>query len=446
MAAAARSGGLRSCSRGRPGGRVRVATRGFRGAVCAASGLNPNVAKLRPSKTVALTDLARELQAEGRDVVSLTAGEPDFDTPGDVARAGVRAIEEGKTHYAPNAGTAGLRAAVARKLREENGLHYQDSEVVVSNGAKQSIWQAVLACCGPGDDVLIPAPYWTSYPEMARLAGANPVIVDTTPADGYKLTPESLRAALTPNSRVLILCTPSNPTGAVYTEGELRALADVVLSHDRLLVLSDEIYEHVLYAPATHVSFGALGDDVFQRTLTVNGFSKAFAMTGWRMGYLAAPQPFATATARIQSQTTSGASSIAQEAAVAALDLGPRGGPVVAEMVAAFEKRRDYCVRRIAEMRADRIALDYGVPPGAFYLLPNISGSFGCTHRPSGERIENCDDFCRALLSQTDPGGLAVVPGDAFGSDTTLRISYAASDELLASAMDRLARFVDDLA
>lgn len=407
--------------------------------------LNAFVASLKPSKTVALTDLARELQNDGKDIVSLTAGEPDFDTPPSVAHAGIQAIKSGVTHYAPNAGTAALRSAIVRKLQTENNLTYAPSEIVVSNGAKQSIWQAVLATCGAGDDVIIPAPYWTSYPEMARLAGANPVVVETTAADGYKLTPDTLRSVLTPSSRVLILCTPSNPTGAVYSEDELRALADVVLSHDRLLVLSDEIYEHVMYAPATHVSFGALSEEAYERTMTVNGFSKSFAMTGWRMGYIAAPQHFATACARIQSQTTSGASSIAQEAAVAALELGPRGGKVVEEMVAAFLKRRDYCVRRLSEMPSNRISLDYGIPPGAFYLLPTISGSFGCKHLPSGEIIKDADDFCRGLLSQSDPGGLAVVPGDAFGSADTLRISYAASDELLEQAMDRLARYVSDL-
>jgi len=301
--------------------------------------LNPRVAALKPSKTVALTDLATSLRQQGVDVIGLAAGEPDFNTPKSVAEAGQKAIEDGVTRYSPNAGTLELRTAICKKLQEENGLTYAPDEIVVSNGAKQSIWQSVLACCGEGDEVIIPAPYWVSYTEMVRLAGATPVVVDTLPEEGYMLTPEKLMAAMTDKSRMIILCTPSNPTGAVYSRGALEELAEVVADHPRLLVMSDEIYEHIIYPPAEHHSFGTL-PGMFERTLTINGFSKAFAMCGWRMGYVAAPRHFAKACNIIQSQCTSGPSSIAQKAALAAMNLGPGGGSDVEAMRAEYQKRR----------------------------------------------------------------------------------------------------------
>ena len=288
--------------------------------------LNPLVASLKPSKTMALTDLARTMRESGIDVIGLAAGEPDFDTPDEIVEAGIEALRDGFTRYTPNTGTSNLRKAICRKLQQENGIAYTPEEIVVSNGAKQSIWQAVLATCCPGDEIIIPAPFWVSYPEMAQLAGAKPVIVDTTPEENFLLTAQKLRAAITPRSRMLILCTPSNPTGSVYPKEALEAIADIVRDHPRLLVLSDEIYEYIVYEPARHHSFAAL-PGMWERTLTVNGFSKAYAMTGWRLGYLAAPKHFASAAASIQSQSTSGASSIAQQAALTALGLGPHGAP-----------------------------------------------------------------------------------------------------------------------
>jgi aspartate/glutamate/aspartate-prephenate aminotransferase len=349
-----------------------AAAAGAGGAPAFDAAINPRVAALRPSKTMALTDLALSLKAQGVDIIGLAAGEPDFDTPPPVVAAGVEALRTGLTRYTPGPGTPALRAAIAKKLREENGLDYAPEEVVISNGAKQAVWQALFAACAEGDEVLIPAPYWVSYPEMARLAGAAPVILDTTAAEGFLLSPEKLEAALTPRSRLLILCSPSNPSGAVYPRAALEALAAVVARHPRLMVLSDEIYEYIVYPPAEHVSFGTL-PGMRARTLTVNGFSKAYAMTGWRLGYLAAPHAFASAAAVIQGQTTSGASSIAQHAGLAALTLGRRGGAPVAEMVAAFRARRDYVAARLAVLPGVALA----PPDGAFYVLPDFSAYVG---------------------------------------------------------------------
>lgn len=302
----------------------------------------------------------------------------------------------------------------------------------MSNGAKQAIAQVVQAVCGPGDEVLIPAPYWVSYPEMARLAGATPVVLSTSPVDGFVLSPEALEAALTPASRLLILCTPSNPTGCVYPPAALAALAAVVARHPRLMVLSDEIYEHIIYPPAVHASFAAL-PGMWPRTATVNGFSKAFAMTGWRLGYVAAPSWVATACAAIQGQTTSGASSVAQRAGVAALGLGKAGGAPVAGMVAAFRARRDYVASRIAAWPGAVMPL----PDGAFYALPHLGAYTGPTARAPGYEgpIETTDDLCAYLLRTSL---VALVPGEAFGAPGTVRLSYAASDEVLRTALDRV--------
>jgi aspartate/glutamate/aspartate-prephenate aminotransferase len=394
--------------------------------------LNPRVAALKPSKTMALTDLATSLKEQGVDIIGLAAGEPDFDTPAPIIEAGIDALKKGITRYTPNTGTSALRQAICSKLESENGLKYAANEVVVSNGAKQSIWQALLATCAEGDEVIIPAPYWVSYPEMARLAGATPVIVDTTSQDGFLMSPEKLEAALTPRSRLLILCTPSNPSGAVYPLETLQAIAKVVEKHPRLLVLSDEIYEYIVYPPAKHYSFGTL-PNMFDRTLTVNGFSKAFAMTGWRLGYLAAPKHFATAAGVVQSQSTSGASSIAQHAALAALSMGTHGGPLVQEMVESFKERREYVVKRFREIPGVMLA----EPEGAFYALPDVADLIG--PGASGKNfgpVEDVDAMARYLVEKAN---VALVPGDAFGAPTCIRVSYAASMETLEKALNRIA-------
>eukprot|EP00891_Asterochloris_glomerata_P001876 jgi/Astpho2/1876/fgenesh1_pm.00038_%23_19_t len=393
--------------------------------------LNPRVAALKPSKTMALTDLARSMRESGADVIGLAAGEPDFDTPGPILEAGIEALRRGHTHYTPNTGTAALRQAICHKLQSENQLQYSPDEVVVSNGAKQSIWQAVLATCSPGDEVIVPAPFWVSYPEMASLAGASAVIVETNADQGFLLSAEQLEAALTPNSRLLILCSPSNPTGAVYSKEHQRALADVVAAHDRLLVLSDEIYEHIIYPPAQAHSFAAL-PGMWERTLTVNGFSKAFAMTGWRLGYLAAPRHFAKAAAAIQSQSTSGASSIAQHAALTALGMGMRGGEPVHQMVQAFQQRKDLVTRELQQIPGVRLK----PPDGAFYAFPEVSDLFGQGIEAQGfGPVPDVDALCRYLLQEAQ---VAVVPGDAFGKADCLRISYAASQQQLEEAMRRV--------
>jgi bifunctional aspartate aminotransferase and glutamate/aspartate-prephenate aminotransferase len=380
---------------------------------------------------MALTDLATSLREQGVDVISLAAGEPDFPTPVPVVEAGIEALRTGITKYTPNTGTSALRAAICRKLEEENGLKYAPNEIVVSNGAKQAIWQALLATCSEGDEVLIPAPYWVSYPEMARLAGAEPKIITTTASDDFLVSPEKLRAALSPRSRLLILCTPSNPSGAVYTPQALEALAEVVASHPRLLVLSDEIYEYIVYPPSRHVSFGAL-PGMFERTLTVNGFSKAYSMTGWRLGYLAAPRPFSLPAAVVQSQTTSGASSIAQHAALAALEMGRHGGPLVADMVGAFRRRRDFVVKELQSVPGIVLA----PPQGAFYVLPDVSAFVGAGAEAQGYgAVADVDALARYLVEKAN---VALVPGDAFGAPSCLRLSYAASMEVLIEAMGRI--------
>tara|TARA_B110000977_G_scaffold164329_1_gene210747 strand:+ start:495 stop:1682 length:1188 start_codon:yes stop_codon:yes gene_type:complete len=383
---------------------------------------------------MALTDLARSMKESGLPVIGLAAGEPDFDTPDAIVEAGCTAIRGGKTRYSPNTGTAELRAAICDKLLNENGLSYKPLEIVLSNGAKQSVAQGVIATCGPGDEVIVPAPFWVSYPEMCRLAGAEPVIVQTTAEDGFLLDAEVLKKTLTPNSRLLILCSPSNPSGAVYSEEALIAIADVIRDHPRLLVLADEIYEHIMYPPAKHVSFASL-PGMRERTMTVNGFSKAFAMTGWRLGYLAAPEHFAKATASIQSQTTSGPSTISQEAGLAALALGPCGGEPVATMVAAFLKRRDYVVDRFLKMRPEGdIKLD--TPQGAFYVFPDVSAIVGeNVNAKDFGIVKDGDELCRYLLEKAQ---VALVPGSAFGNPECIRLSYAASDDTLKEALDRI--------
>ncbi|KAL5175662.1 Bifunctional aspartate aminotransferase and glutamate/aspartate-prephenate aminotransferase [Glycine soja] len=393
--------------------------------------LSPRVNAVKPSKTVAISDHATALFQAGVPVIRLAAGEPDFDTPAPIAEAGINAIREGYTRYTPNAGTMELRQAICRKLKEENGISYTPDQVVVSNGAKQSIAQAVLAVCSPGDEVIIPAPFWVSYPEMARLADATPVILPTLISDNFLLDPKLLESKITERSRLLILCSPSNPTGSVYPKELLEEIARIVAKHPRLLVLSDEIYEHIIYAPATHTSFASL-PGMWDRTLTVNGFSKAFAMTGWRLGYIAGPKHFVAACGKIQSQFTSGASSIAQKAAVAALGLGHAGGEAVSTMVKAFRERRDFLVKSFREIDGVKIS----EPQGAFYLFLDFSFYYGREAEGFG-KIEDSESLCRYLL---DVGQVALVPGSAFGDDTCIRISYAESLTTLQAAVERVKR------
>ncbi|CAL5326817.1 unnamed protein product [Camellia sinensis] len=366
--------------------------------------LSPRVNLVKPSKTVVISDQATALVQAGVPVIRLAAGEPDFNTPTVIAEAGIDAIREGYTRYTPNAGTLELRSAICQKLKEENGISYTPDQILVSNGAKQSSIQAMLAVCSPGDEVIIPAPFYVSYPEMARLADATP-------------------------SRLLILCSPSNPTGSVYPRKLLEEIAQIVERHPRLLVLSDEVYEHIIYAPATHTSFASL-PGMWERTLTVNGFSKTFAMTGWRLGYLAGPKHYVAACGKIQSQFASGASSISQKAGVAALGLGYAGGESASTMVKAFQERRDYLVKSFGELEGVKIS----IPQGAFYLFLDFSSYYGAEAEGFG-MIKDSESLCRYLL---DKAQVALVPGDAFGDDSCIRISYAASLSSLEAAVDRI--------
>lgn len=387
--------------------------------------LNDRVAAMQPSATLAMKSRAAEMRRQGHPVVALSAGEPDFDTPAPIAKAGMQAIQDGFTHYTENPGMQALREAIAEKLERENDLRVSPDQIVCSNGAKQSIALAVHALCDEGDEVLIPAPYWVSYPEMARFAGATPQVVHTAVDHDYKLSPERLDEALTERTRLFILCSPSNPTGAVYSADELEALADVLRRYDDVLVLSDEIYEYVLYG-ADHVAFGSL-PGMRDRTITVNGFSKGFAMTGWRLGYLAAPTPIADACAKIQGQFTSAPSSISQKAGVAAYEMG--SGPVD-DMVAAFRERRDVVVDRLRSLEGVQCPM----PQGAFYAYPDVSSYFGA-ETPGGETIKDSSDLCFYLLEEHH---VALVPGTAFGAADGLRISYASSMDDLKTGLDRI--------
>lgn len=388
--------------------------------------LNPRVEAMRPSETLAMTARAKELMREGRPVVSLSAGEPDFTTPEPICEAAIQAIREGFTHYTENAGMLELRQEISAKLKRDNGLDYSPAQILCSNGAKQSVALAVEVLCRPGDEVLIPAPYWVSYPEMVRLAGAKPIIVPTTVENNYRLDAATLESVITDKTRMLIHCSPSNPTGTVYTRQELEDLADVLRRHEHVFVLSDEIYEYILF-DAEHVSFASL-PGMKERTITVNGFSKGYAMTGWRLGYLAAEPEIVKAAGKVQSQFTSAPSSITQKAGVAALRMSR--GPVD-EMVAAFRQRRDFVLSRLETIEGVRCPK----PEGAFYLFPDLSAYMGKVS-PTGRKIENADDLAYYLL---DEFNIALVSGAAFGAPKGIRISYAASMKDLETAMDRFA-------
>lgn len=387
---------------------------------------NPRVANVAPSATLAMKARAEGRMAEGHPVISLSTGEPDFDTPAPIAEAAIQAIRDGFTHYTPNAGIPELRQGIAEKLARDNSLAYAPGQILCSNGAKQSLALAVHVLSHPGDEVVVPAPYWTSYPEMVRLAGAEPVIVEAGVEADYRLTPGALEAAITDRTRLVMLCSPSNPTGAVYPPEELEALAEVLRAHPGVYVISDEIYEHVLY-DAEHRAFASL-DGMKERTVTVNGFSKAYAMTGWRLGYLAASQEIVDAAAKMQGQFTSAPCSITQKAGVAALKMGMSP---VKEMVAAFCTRRDAALERlraIDDLRCPK-------PEGAFYLFPDVSAYLG-TQTPGGASVETSEDLCFYLLEEHN---VALVPGEAFGAPGGVRLSYAAAMDDLLEALDRIA-------
>ncbi|MCH8485269.1 MAG: pyridoxal phosphate-dependent aminotransferase [Candidatus Cyclonatronum sp.] len=382
---------------------------------------------LAPSETMKISGIAKEMQQAGKSVISLSQGEPDFKTPAHICEAAKRAIDEGHHGYTINAGTTGLREAIVEKLKRENNLEYTAAEVVVSNGAKQSVGFSLLAVVDEGDEVLIPAPYWVSYPEMTKLAGGVPVIVRTAFENDYKLTPEQLRSSLSKKTKVLILCSPSNPTGSCYTAGELEALAEVLRDFPNVVVLSDEIYEYIVF-DGPHVSMLQVAPWLKDRFIVVNGFSKGFAMTGWRLGYIAAPKSIAGALGKIQSQETSAPSTISQIAGEAGYR-SPLSAPAIEEMRKAFAERRDYFIAELNKIDGVKCFK----PGGAFYAFPNISAYLGKT-APDGSSISSSTDLCMYLIEHH---GLAIVPGDAFGEPEGVRLSYSASMETLAEGLKR---------
>lgn len=377
------------------------------------------------SPTFRINAIARQMRAQGIDVLDFSVGEPDFPTPSCAKAAGKDAIDRDVTRYTANEGTLELRRAIVEKLSRDSALSYETDQILVSPGAKSSLYCAAMALFSPGDEVLVPSPYWVSYPEQIRLSGATPVVVPSREAHGFKLTPEELTAAIGPKTRGLILNYPSNPTGACYDRDELVALASVVVAHD-LVVVADEIYEKLLYDGRTFTSIAALGPEIAARTVVVNGMSKAFAMTGWRVGYAAGPKEIVDAMAKVQSHTTSHPASMAQVAGEAALR---EAGEDVRRMAAEFERRRDAMVARLAELPSVTC-----VPPaGAFYVFPNVSGLFG---RSINKRVVTCgQDVAEALL---ETARVAVVPGEAFGSREHVRISFSCSRETIAEGLSRI--------
>jgi aspartate aminotransferase len=386
--------------------------------------------RVKPSATLAADAKARDLKAAGRNVISLAAGEPDFDTPENIKEAAIRAIREGKTKYTNVDGIPELKEAICAKFQRENGLAYKPSQVNVSPGGKPVIYNAMVASLNPGDEVVIPAPYWVSYPDMVLLAGGEPVPVLTTAADGFKLRPEALEAAITPKTRWLILNSPSNPSGAAYTKAELRAVADVLLRHPQVWVLTDDMYEHLIFGDFEYWTIAQVEPALYERTLTMNGVSKAYAMTGWRIGYAAGPEPLIGAMRKVMSQSTSNPASISQWAAVEALN-GTQA--FIKPNAKLFEGRRDLVVSMLNQ--ASGIACP--TPEGAFYVYPSCEGLIGKT-APSGKRIENDADFAGELL---EAEGVAVVHGSAFGLSPFFRISYATANAVLEDACQRIQRF-----
>lgn len=380
--------------------------------------------RLAPSATLAMSQKSGEMKAQGVDVINMSVGEPDFNTPDHIKEAAKKAIDENYSRYSPVPGYVELRKAISNKLKNENGLEYSVNEILVSNGAKQSVCNTVMALVNDGEEVIIPAPYWVSYPQMVKLAGGVPVIVEAGFEQNFKMTPEQLEAAITPKTRMIILCSPSNPTGSVYSAEELAALAEVIKRHDNLYVLADEIYEHINYIGKHHSI--AHVDGMRERTIIVNGVSKAYAMTGWRIGFIAAPEWIVKGCNKLQGQYTSGPCSVSQKAAEAAYTTSQK---CVETMRKAFERRRDL----IVELASQIPGLEVNKPEGAFYLFPKCSSFFGKSY--NGRTINNSTDLAMFLL---EVGHVATVGGDAFGDPYCFRMSYATSDDNIREALKRI--------
>lgn len=386
--------------------------------------LSDRLNRLSPSATLAMSQKSSEMKAQGIDVINLSVGEPDFNTPDHIKKAAIKAVEENWSRYSPVPGYPELKKAIVDKLKNENGLDYTPSQILCSNGAKQSVCNAIMAIVNAGDEVIIPAPYWVSYPQMVLLAEGTPVYIDAPIEQDFKITPEQLEQAITPKTRALILCSPSNPTGSVYSKQELEALKNVLLKHENVIVIADEIYEHINYI-GEHASM-AMFDDIKERVVIVNGVSKAYAMTGWRIGFIAAPEWIVKGCNKLQGQYTSGPCSVSQKAAEAAFAGDQQ---CVEDMRQAFERRKNL----IVELAKDIPGLEVNNPQGAFYLFPKCSSFFGKEY--NGQKINTSTDLALFILEQAH---VATVAGDAFGSPECFRMSYATSDENICEAMRRI--------
>jgi aspartate aminotransferase len=397
--------------------------------------LADHLKRIKPSATMAVTDKARALKAAGRDVIGLGAGEPDFDTPDNIKQAAIKAILDGKTaKYTAVEGMAELKAAIVRKFKRENELDYKPSQIIVGTGGKQVLYNALMATLNPGDEVIIPAPYWVSYPDMVALAGGEPVIVLGSMEGGFKIKPEALERAITPKTKWIIFNSPSNPTGAAYTRDELKGITAVLAKHPQVWVMSDDIYEHLVYDDFKFYSPAQIEPSLYERTLTVNGVSKAYCMTGWRIGYAGGPEPLIKAMAMIQSQSTSNPVAVSQYAALEALD-GPQD--FIPKHNKIFKERRDLCVSMLNQASG----LKCPKPEGAFYVYPSCAGAIGKT-APSGKKLATDEDFVTELL---EAEGVAVVQGTPFGLGPAFRISYAIKTEDLEEACRRIQRFCGNL-
>ncbi len=397
--------------------------------------LADSLKRVKPSATIAVTDKARVLKAAGRDVIGLGVGEPDFDTPDNIKKAAVKAIESGRaSKYTAVDGIPELKAAIIRKFKRENGLDYKPSQIIVGTGGKQVLYNAFMATLNPGDEVIIPAPYWVSYPDMVLLAGGEPVEVKTTLESGYKLDAAALEKAITPKTKWFLLNSPSNPTGAAYTRAELKALTDVLLRHPHVWVMTDDMYEHLVYDDFKYFTPAQIEPKLYERTLTINGVSKAYCMTGWRIGYAGGPEPLIKAMAMIQSQSTSNPTAVSQWASVEALD-GPQD--FIPRHNKIFKERRDLVVSMLNQAKGIRCPK----PEGAFYVYPSCADTIGKT-AASGKQIANDEDFVTELL---EAEGVAVVHGSAFGLGPAFRISYATKTEDLEEACRRIQRFCGNL-
>jgi aspartate aminotransferase len=396
--------------------------------------LSDTLARVKPSPTIAVSNLAAELKAQGKDVIGLGAGEPDFDTPDNIKKAAMAAMDAGKTKYTAVDGIPELKAAICAKFKRDNGLDYTPAQVSVGTGGKQILYNALMATLNPGDEVIIPAPYWVSYPDMVLLAGGEPVFVEGPSQNGYKITPGDLEAAITPKTKWFIFNSPSNPTGAGYTAAELKGLTDVLMKHPHVWVMTDDMYEHLVYDDYEFATPAQVEPGLYDRTLTCNGVSKAYAMTGWRIGYAAGPEELIKAMRKVQSQSTSNPCSISQWAAVEALN-GTQD--YIATNNQVFKRRRDLVVDALNAIPG----ITCPVPEGAFYVYPSIDGLIGKTSA-GGVKIDDDETFAKALLEEK---GVAVVFGSAFGLSPAFRVSYATSDENLTEAMARIADFCEGL-